>query len=107
MDDKTNQTVMKMTLAPGWDWEGCIRPNVPNKPECCPGSHLGYCVSGQFKMWNYDNPEEFVIVKQGDVYQCLKGHQAQVLGSEVCQLVEFSQQVSETVVDDLEKTASK
>ena len=103
LDEKTEQTVMKMTLQPGWHWSECIRPHVPGEPDRCPGSHLGYCVAGQFKMWNVDNPEDSTVVCAGDVYQCKPGHLATVLGSEVCQLVEFSQKAMVTVVNDLEK----
>ena len=50
----SEQTIMKMELQPGWNWTGCIRENIPGKPEKYPGSHLGICMKGEFKMYHED-----------------------------------------------------
>ncbi len=70
---------------PGWKWSECVQPIA--KTHSCETRHLGYVVRGRIKIVMDDGSEaEF---GPGDLMACEPGHDAWVIGSEPCEIVDF------------------
>jgi hypothetical protein len=81
----SESTVWLSTLRPGWSWEGNIQPNVPF--ERCPLHHREYVVSGRIRYVMADGTA--VEASAGDHLLIEPGHQATVVGDEVCVLLDW------------------
>jgi hypothetical protein len=86
--------VAKAVFEPGWRWSTNIRPIAGT--DLCEVSHLGYCVSGRMRVMMAGGGEH--EVGPGDVFAIPGGHDAEVLGSEECVVLDFG---------DIEKYAAR
>jgi hypothetical protein len=81
-----NGTVMRAVFEPGWKWSRDIAPIAGTRS--CEASHLGYIVSGRLKIRMDDGAE--AEVGPGDFIEVSPGHDAWVVGSEACVVVDFA-----------------
>jgi hypothetical protein len=77
----------KGTFEPGWKWSNNVKPIA--KTDSCQVSHLGYVLSGRMKV-RMDNGSE-AEVGPGDVFALPPGHDAEVVGDEPCEMVDFGE----------------
>jgi hypothetical protein len=78
-------TVWLSTLRPGWSWERNIKPTVPF--ESCPLHHREYVISGRIRYVMADGTA--VEATAGDHLLIEPGHLAEVVGNEVCILLDW------------------
>lgn len=76
--------VGRATFEPGWRWSNDVRPLA--ETETCEAPHSGYCISGSMAI-RMNNGDEFVV-RAGDAFHIPPGHDAWVLGSEPCVLID-------------------
>ncbi|MDX6255407.1 MAG: hypothetical protein QOJ11_1741 [Frankiales bacterium] len=77
--------VGRATFLPGWRWSEHIKPIA--KTDSCEAAHLGYFISGRMKVVMNDGEEtEF---GPGDFGIIPPGHDAWVLGSEPCVVIDW------------------
>lgn len=81
----SESTVWLSTLRPGWSWQRNIRPSVPF--EACPLHHREYVISGRIRYVMDDG--SVVDAFTGDHLLIDPGHQAEVLGTEPCVLLDW------------------
>ncbi len=79
-------SVMLATFQPGWRWSEDVKPIVGT--DSCKVAHFGYVVSGRMGARMDDGTE--VEVGSGDVMTLPAGHDAWILGSEPCVLLDWS-----------------
>lgn len=79
-------TAMRGVFEPGWKWSADIGPIAGTKS--CQASHLGYVVSGRMCIRTDEGQEE--EMGPGDFFRISPGHDAWVVGSESCVLVDFA-----------------
>lgn len=81
-----DHSLARATFLPGWRWSEHVRPIA--QTELCDVEHLGYVVSGRMAVRMNDGSEaEF---QAGDVMAVKPHHDAWVLGSEPCVIVDFT-----------------
>jgi len=80
-------TVGKATFEPGWKWSNNIKPIAGT--ESCQNSHLGYCISGQMKVYMEDGTEQ--EIGPGDAFAIPPGHDAEIPGDEPCVMLDFGE----------------
>lgn len=81
------RTVGRGIFEPGWVWSQDVKPIAGT--DSCQVSHLGYCVSGRMRiMMDGGATKE---IGAGDVAAIPPGHDAEVLGSEPCVLLDFGE----------------
>jgi hypothetical protein len=78
--------VMRGVFEPGWRWSQDVAPIAGTKT--CQASHLGYVVSGRMRIRTETGTEE--EIGPGDFFKISPGHDAWVVGSEPCVLVDFA-----------------
>jgi hypothetical protein len=78
--------VMRGIFEPGWKWSQDVKP-IAGTPSC-QAPHLGYCISGRMRIRMEDGTEEEIA--PGDFFRISPGHDAWVVGSEACVLVDFA-----------------
>jgi hypothetical protein len=78
-------TIWLSTLKPGWSWTRNIKPTVDF--ESCPLHHREYVISGRVRYAMDDGTA--VEARAGDHLLIDPGHQAEVLGSEDCVLLDW------------------
>ncbi len=81
----SESTVWLSTLRPGWSWQRNIQPSVPF--ESCPLHHREYVISGRIRYAMADGTS--VEAGAGDHLLIEPGHQAEVIGSEDCVLLDW------------------
>ena len=79
--------VSRIVLQPGWKWSECNQP-LAGTPTC-QVQHLGILHSGSMKVTHEGGSE--MDVAAGDAYTIGPGHDAWVVGDEVCVCYEFEQ----------------
>jgi cupin domain len=72
---------------PGWKWSNNVKPIAGT--DSCQVSHLGYCVSGQMKIYMDDGSE--AEVGPGEAVAIPPGHDAEVVGDEPCVIIDFGE----------------
>ena len=77
--------VMRGVFEPGWKWSQDVAPIAGTKS--CQAPHLGYAVSGRMRIRMEDGSEQ--EIGPGDFFKIDPGHDAWVVGSEACVLVDF------------------
>lgn len=85
-----NAKGMKASLKPGWTWQECVKPMLPEAMKdrtTCPARHVGFVKSGTFHMKHSDGSE--FDVKAGECYVCEPDHDAWVVGDEHVEFFEF------------------
>ncbi len=81
------QVVGRGTFEPGWKWSENVKPIAGT--DSCQVSHLGYVLSGRMRVYMDDGSE--VEVGPGDVFALPRGHDAEVVGDESCEMVDFGE----------------
>src|SRR3982075_196973 len=81
------QVVGRGTFEPGWRWSENVKPIAGT--DSCEGSHLGYELSGRMRVHMDDGSE--AEGGPGDVVAILSGHDAEVVGEEPCEMVDFGE----------------
>ncbi len=81
-----NGTVMRGIFEPGWKWSEDIGPLAGTTS--CQAPHLGYVISGRMKVRMDDGTEQEMA--PGDFFRINPGHDAWVVGSEPCILLDFA-----------------
>ena len=81
----SESTVWLSTLGPGWSWLRNIKPNVLF--ESCPLHHREYVISGHIRYTLDDGSA--VDAGPGDHLVIEPGHLAEVVGDEVCVLLDW------------------
>jgi hypothetical protein len=81
------QVVGKATFEPGWKWSSNVKPIAGT--ESCQVSHLGYVLSGRMRVYMDDGSE--VEVGPGDVMAIPPGHDAEIVGDEQCEMLDFGE----------------
>lgn len=94
-------TMAKMVLEPGWSWERDIKPIV--NTESCQVAHEDYILSGRI-MIRMDNGQE-IELGPGDACVIPPGHTAWVIGSDPCEVLDFSSQVQQYAQPSMEREA--
>jgi ketosteroid isomerase-like protein len=83
-------TFLRGTFEPGWRWSTDIAPIAGTA--LCQTRHLGYVISGRVGIKN-DDGTEFEL-GPGDVFDLPAGHDAWVVGSEPCVMLDVSPDVT-------------
>jgi hypothetical protein len=81
------QVVGRGTFEPGWKWSTNVKPIAGT--DSCQVSHLGYVISGRMKIYMDDGSE--VEIGPGQVVAIPPGHDAEVVGGESCEMVDFGE----------------
>ncbi len=71
---------------PGWKWSLDVKPI--SETASCEAPHRGYCISGSMVV-RMDSGEE-ITIKPGDAFDISPGHDAWVIGSHPCVLIEVA-----------------
>ena len=79
--------VAKGTFEPGWKWSENVKPIAGT--DSCQVAHFGYVLSGAMRVYMDDGSEAEVTA--GDVMAIPPGHDAEVVGSEPCVMVDFGE----------------
>lgn len=79
--------VMRATFSPGWRWSADVKPIAGT--DLCEVSHIGYCLSGGMRVHMSDGQR--LDIKAGDVFVIPAGHDAEVIGDEACETVDFGE----------------
>ena len=80
-------TIGRGTIEPGWQWSENVKPIAGT--DSCQVSHLGYVLSGRMKVYMDDGSEQ--EVGPGDAFAIPPGHDAEVVGDEACEMVDFGE----------------
>jgi hypothetical protein len=72
---------------PGWRWSQNVKPIA--KTDSCQVSHLGYVLSGRMQIMMDDGTGQ--EMGPGDVVAIPPGHDAEVLGSDACVVLDFGE----------------
>src|SRR5438876_9635003 len=83
----SGHTVGRGVFEPGWKWSTNVKPIAGT--DTCQVSHLGYCVSGQMKVYMDDGSEQ--EVKPGQAFAIPPGHDAEIVGEESCVMLDFGE----------------
>ena len=70
---------------PGWKWSECVKPIA--QTEWCEAPHALYCLSGAMEITMRDGARR--TVKAGEAAMIPPGHDAKVIGGDVCMMVDF------------------
>ena len=85
--DVQGTAVGRLTLRPGWRWSNDVRPLIGS--DSCPAQHTGYCLSGSLHV-EMDHGATLEI-GPGDLYSIPPGHDAWVVGSDTCTLLDWAE----------------
>jgi len=78
-------TVGRGVAQPGWKWSKHLKPLVGT--ESCQHSHLTYIISGRMRAIMDDGTE--AIAGPGEIAVIPPGHDAEVVGDEPCEFIDF------------------
>jgi len=81
-----DQTLMRLTLEPGWRWSEHVKPTVGT--DKCEVPHLNYFISGRLWIAMSDGTE--LEAKPGDFLDVPPGHDAWVIGNEPVVVLDFT-----------------
>lgn len=79
-------TIIRGTFEPGWQWSKHVKPLAGT--ESCQAAHTGYMVSGRMHAKMDDGSE--CEVGPGDAVHLPAGHDAWIVGDEVCVFIDFT-----------------
>jgi len=83
--------VARFKLEPGWSWRECVKPVAGT--ESCQHRHVGVVQSGRMLVQHGDGTE--LELGRGDVYVIEPGHDAEVVGDEPFEALEFEPHAAE------------
>jgi quercetin dioxygenase-like cupin family protein len=75
----------RATFEPGWKWSESVKPIA--QTESCQAAHLGYVISGRMEVVTDDGTK--FDYGPGDAMSLPPGHDAWIVGSEPCVVVDF------------------
>lgn len=78
--------VGRAVFQPGWQWSKHVKPIAGTAS--CMAAHMGCVLSGQMTVRMDDGQEE--TFGPGDVMSCLPGHDAWIVGSERCVVIDWT-----------------
>jgi hypothetical protein len=78
--------VWRSRLKPGWSWAKDAAPKMGGVPYC-PADHFEYIVAGRIIYRNQDGTE--TEGRAGDFLVIEPGHAGEVIGDEVCVLIDW------------------
>ena len=81
------QAVGRGTFEPGWRWSENVKPIAGT--DSCEVSHLGYVLSGRMRVRMDDGSDG--EIGPGDVVAIPPGHDAEVIGDEPCEMIDFGE----------------
>ena len=81
-----DESVWRSELAPGWTWDTDMKP-LAGGAASCPMTHREYVVSGRIRYHSDDGG--VVSAEPGDFLFIRPGHRAEVVGDDVCVLVDW------------------
>jgi hypothetical protein len=81
------KVVGRAVFEPGWRWSDNVKPIAGT--DSCEVFHLGYCMSGQMRVYMDDGSE--AEIRPGDVFAIPPGHDAEIVGEESCVMLDFGQ----------------
>ena len=81
------RTIGRGTFEPGWRWSENVKPIAGT--DSCEVSHLGYVLSGRMRVLMDDGSSG--EVGAGDVVAIAPGHDAEVVGDEPCEMLDFGE----------------
>lgn len=81
-----DESIWRSELAPGWTWDDDMKP-LAGGAASCPLTHREYVVSGRIRYHSDDGTE--VTGEAGDYLFIRPGHTGEVLGEDVCVLVDW------------------
>ncbi len=87
MVEVAGQTIGYGTFEPGWTWSANVRPIAGT--DSCQVSHLGYVLSGRMIIHMDDGTD--TEIGPGEVVAIPPGHDAEVVGDEPCEMVDFGE----------------
>ena len=87
MVEVAGQTVGRGPFEPGWTWSGNVKPIAGT--DSCQVSHFGYVLSGRMRVRMDDGSE--TVIESGQVVAIPPGHDAEVVGDEPCEMVDFGE----------------
>ena len=76
---------------PGWKWSEDVKPIA--KTDSCQATHVGYVISGRMAVRMDDGTE--AEAAQGDFVHIAPGHDAWIVGSEACEMIDFGANVGQ------------
>jgi mannose-6-phosphate isomerase-like protein (cupin superfamily) len=82
---------MRGVFEPGWKWSVDVKPIA--KTDSCQATHMGYVISGRMKVVMDDGTE--AEAAPGDVVHIAPGHDAWIVGSESCVMIDFGANVGQ------------
>jgi hypothetical protein len=88
--DVQGSAVGRLTLRPGWRWSNDVRPL--KGWDSCIVHHMGYCLSGSLHVEMDDGTT--LEIGPGDLYVIRPGHDAWVVGSVDCIMLDWSRKVA-------------
>ncbi len=80
-------TVGRATFEPGWSWSSNVKPIAGT--DSCEVSHLGLVLAGRMRVMMDDGGS--TEIGPGDVVAIPPGHDAEVVGDEPCEMVDFGE----------------
>ena len=80
------QTIGKAQFEPGWEWSRDVKPLAGT--DSCEAPHAGYCLKGQMEI-RMDDGKKFTI-RAGDAFEIAPGHDAKVIGTETCEMIDVA-----------------
>jgi hypothetical protein len=81
------RTVGRGCFEPGWRWSNDVKPIAGT--DSCEVSHLCYCKSGSMRILMDDGSRQ--DIRAGDVAAIPPGHDAEVIGDEMCVMLDFGE----------------
>eukprot|EP00698_Gefionella_okellyi_P004576 TRINITY_DN1418_c0_g2_i1.p1 TRINITY_DN1418_c0_g2~~TRINITY_DN1418_c0_g2_i1.p1 ORF type:complete len:201 (+),score=27.21 TRINITY_DN1418_c0_g2_i1:196-798(+) len=82
-----DRAVMHAVIQPGWKWSIDVKPKV--NTNLCEHKHLLFFLSGQMMIRAKDGTEQ--LCKKGDLVSVAADHDAWVIGTEVCECLDFGE----------------
>jgi len=80
-----DSVIWRSRLKPGWSWERNVKPR--NGMDYCPMDHREYVVAGRIRYRLSDG--SVVEGKAGDHLVIEPGHSGEVIGDEICVLIDW------------------
>lgn len=75
----------RSVFEPGWCWSQHVKPIA--QTDSCESLHLGMILTGAMRVTMTDGRK--LDLTAGDVFEIPPGHDAEVLGDEPCELIDF------------------
>ena len=79
------------TFQPGWRWSNDVRPLMGT--DSCPLLHTGFVLSGRLHVRMHDGSA--LDLAPGEVFEIPPGHDAWVVGDDLCRLLDWGGKVRE------------